>query len=390
MKHGSLFSGIGGFELAADWMGWGNVFHCEKEEFCRKVLKYHFPNSISYSDITKTCFKKHYGSIDIISGGFPCQPFSTAGKRRGKDDDRFLWAEMLRAIQEVAPRWVVAENVRGLLTIDKGLVFEQVCTDLENEGYSVQTYIIPAASTNAPHRRERVFIIAYRTGERCRSRSCDRKGGYVQRDEERNSEKGKQEWEGWKSERSEDGKIGFVANAKRAAKQFQGRSGRQGRKSSKEHQRKVVLQENRKACAERVKRNRQQRVSTHTEREGLEGQHRERKGCSEYRENEGVQLGAEDQQLFADTNSKRQSESGKPSRQVRSESDKKGETDRFNNDGGWTTEPPICSKHDGISERLDGITFSKLRRESVKAYGNAVVPQLIYQIFKAIQDYENQ
>ena len=103
MKHLSLFSGIGGFDLAASWMGWENVAHCEINEFCRKVLKYHFPNSISHEDIKKTDFSPYRGTINIVSGGFPCQPYSLAGKRLGKNDDRHLWPEMLRAIREIKP-----------------------------------------------------------------------------------------------------------------------------------------------------------------------------------------------------------------------------------------------------------------------------------------------
>lgn len=99
MTHGSLFSGIGGFDLAAEWSGWENVFHCEWNDFSKKVLKYHFPKSISYHDITKTDFTIHHGAIDILTGGFPCQPYSAAGKRLGKEDDRHLWPHMLRAIQ---------------------------------------------------------------------------------------------------------------------------------------------------------------------------------------------------------------------------------------------------------------------------------------------------
>jgi DNA-cytosine methyltransferase len=158
MRHGSLFSGIGGFDLAAQWMNWTNVFHTEWNEFGQKVLKHHFPNSISYHDIIKTDYTIHNGDIDIITGGFPCQPFSLAGKRKGTDDERYLWHEMLRAIQQIQPTYVVAENVRGLLTIDGGLVFEQVCADLEAEGYEVQPVLLPAAGVNAPHRRDRISL----------------------------------------------------------------------------------------------------------------------------------------------------------------------------------------------------------------------------------------
>ena len=116
MKHGSLFSGIGGFDLAAEWMGWENVFHCEWNPFGQKVLKHHFPKSISYNDITKTDFSIHRGDIDIITGGFPCQPYSTAGLRKGKADERHLFPEMLRAIKEIQPTWIIGENVRGLVS----------------------------------------------------------------------------------------------------------------------------------------------------------------------------------------------------------------------------------------------------------------------------------
>ncbi len=96
MKHGSLFSGIGGFDLAAEWMGWENVFHCEWNEFGKKVLKHYWPNAESFHDITKTDFTKYANQIDILTGGFPCQPYSAAGKRLGKEDERHLWPEMLR------------------------------------------------------------------------------------------------------------------------------------------------------------------------------------------------------------------------------------------------------------------------------------------------------
>ncbi len=105
MRHGSLFSGIGGFDLAASWMGWENVFHCEIASFCRRILNHHFPESLSYENIITTDFTKYGGDIDILTGGFPCQPFSTAGKRKGTTDTRYLWPEMLRAIREIHPRY---------------------------------------------------------------------------------------------------------------------------------------------------------------------------------------------------------------------------------------------------------------------------------------------
>lgn len=117
MRHASLFSGIGAPELAAYWLGWENVFHCEINPFCRQVLNYWFTNSKSYEDITKTDFREWQGKIDVLTGGFPCQPFSVAGKRKGTEDNRYLWPEFKRAIREIRPPWVVGENVAGILSM---------------------------------------------------------------------------------------------------------------------------------------------------------------------------------------------------------------------------------------------------------------------------------
>ena len=251
MRHGSLFSGIGGFDLAAEWCGWENVFHCEWNTFGQKVLKHHFPKSISYNDITKTDFTIHRGAIDIISGGFPCQPYSSAGKRLGKEDERHLWPEMLRAIREIQPSWVVGENVRGLTNWNGGMVFDEVQSELEAEGYEVLPFLLPACSLNAPHRRDRIWFVSYNA--------------------------------------SYTNKIGF-------------------------------------------------------------------------------QPKMEDREL---------------GRQLR--------FTKCNKRNIWDSFPsfyPICRGDDGLSGKLDGITFSKWREESLKAYGNAIVPQVAYQIFKSICLYQ--
>lgn len=166
MKHGSLFSGIGGFDLAAEWMGWENVFHCEWNEFGQKILKHYWPNAISYTDITTTDFSIHREQIDILTGGFPCQPYSAAGKRLGKEDDRHLWPEMLRAIREIQPTYIVAENVRGLTNWNGGMVFDEVQADMESEGYQVTPFLLPACAVNAPHRRDRIWFVAYNPNAR--------------------------------------------------------------------------------------------------------------------------------------------------------------------------------------------------------------------------------
>ena len=324
MKHGSLFSGIGGFDLAAEWMGWENVFHCEWNEFGQKVLKYHFPNADSYGDITQTDFTKYEGTIDIISGGFPCQPFSTAGQRKGTDDERYLWGEMLRAIQEIKPEYVVAENVFGITTIDGGLVFEQVCIDLENQGYEVQPFIIPSASKNAPHRRERVWFVAQNAMfRRCLHGEHDQKRTSV--GEFRNT--------GTRSTNGVCVQTGIASNT-----EFKPTGSDGG--TNNETQRDVR------------------------------------------RSNESDVLGT----FCSDGDATNSDGIG-----LRGESDGLGESGFVNkNSAGndwihFPTQPPICGGDDGLPTELDGITLSKWRKESLKAYGNAIVPQVAYEIFKSIQ-----
>lgn len=167
MTHLGLFEGIGGFSLAARWAGWQTPVMVEWNQYCQAVLNKNFPDATIFGDIHKFDGRPYAGQIDIITGGFPCQPFSSAGRRAGIDDDRFLWPEMLRVIQEVAPAWVVGENVAGLLSMDGGRVFAGILADLENAGYSTETYLIPAVGVGAPHRRDRVWIVAHRDNIEC-------------------------------------------------------------------------------------------------------------------------------------------------------------------------------------------------------------------------------
>jgi DNA (cytosine-5)-methyltransferase 1 len=197
MNHLDLFSGIGGFAIAVDEVfGKSEHIFCEIDSYCQALLKKRFPGSKIYGDIRTLSSERltadtelkrpiqceheertrheegvleGYSGVDILTGGFPCQPFSQAGKRKGTDDNRYLWPEMLRVIRDFKPTWVIAENVRGLLTIEQGMVFEQVCLDLENEGYEVQPFVIPAVAKNAPHRRDRVWFIANRNIRASRS-----------------------------------------------------------------------------------------------------------------------------------------------------------------------------------------------------------------------------
>ena len=357
MRHGSLFSGIGGFDLAAEWMGWENVFHCEWMEFPRKVLDYHFPDADSHIDICKTDFTKYANTIDILTGGFPCQPFSLAGKRKGTDDERYLWGEMLRAIQEIKPRFVIAENVFGITNIDGGLVFQQVCLDLEAEGYEVQPFIIPAAAKNAPHRRDRCWFIANRKDIRYEStKTIDERGKPITQDggEIRNSF-------------DTNGIIGDATNSNCNGRPKNTKSKSTKNKENREQPKCLYNSEN----------------ATNTNGNGLN----QCNGNDEVNTSQGGKyaLGDIDESNgngnVANTTSTRR---GKDNRQR--ESGLNDQTSEGNNWSNFPTQSPICGGDDGLPTKLDGITFSKWRAESIKGYGNAIVPQIAHQLFQIIND----
>jgi DNA (cytosine-5)-methyltransferase 1 len=199
--HASLCSRIGAAELAAVWLGWQNAFWCENDPFCRRVLKYRFKESKGYEDIRKTDFTQWSGKIDVLSAGFPCQPFSTSGRRKGQDDDRYLWPEIIRVVREVKPAWFVGENVNGITSmvfpgseievescrdifkkdntkrvrLEQKYIIASICEDLESAEYSVQPLVIPACAVGAPHRRDRIFFVAHSDSKRQEWRMCDRK-----------------------------------------------------------------------------------------------------------------------------------------------------------------------------------------------------------------------
>lgn len=308
MTHASLFSGIGGFDLAAEYMGWDNIFNCEWEDFPRRVLKHQFPNVKQYEDIHDLDATIYHGRVGVLTGGFPCQPFSSAGKRLGTEDDRSLWPEMFRVVRECQPSWVVAENVRGLTDWDGGIQFEACQADLETEGYEVQSFVLPACAVyNAPHRRDRVWIVAHsphngcggRCGKGCQDQRC---GRILPREQE-------------------GGKVGCeVAGC-----------GGVG-------------------------------TTCDTNGNGLEG-------CVLPKCN-GKQ--GRNRPKFASTECVR---AHRPRLEAR----------RWDN---FPTVSPICGRNDGLPKELDDISVSKWRKESIKAYGNAIVPQVAVQIFQAIQEIE--
>lgn len=336
VTHASLFSGIGGAELAATWMGWRNLFHCEVDPFCRRVLEYHYPESTSYGDIRETDFTPWHGKIDVLTGGFPCQPYSLAGKREGNRDDRALWPQMLRAIREIKPSWVVGENVAGILSmVESGrevavgreaslfgednseriaersrFTADAICESLEREGYFVQPFLIPACAVGAPHRRDRVWIIANRNDTGIEEVGKGRQDGVLS-----------------------------VGAATDTCSNIQ-RHGQDKQKPISERERTSDVIYVRK-----------EGTSTYAHGTGRMEQH----------DAEKPEEPRHDTRICAE------------------------KLPALRWAGFPTAQPVIRAGDDGLPGRLSGISFPKWREQSVKALGNSWVPQVAYEIFKAIQ-----
>jgi DNA (cytosine-5)-methyltransferase 1 len=393
MKHISLFSGIGGFDLAAEWMGWENIASCEINPFCNRILAHYWPDAYHHDDIHTLTFdllnekisKKYpdWQSDDIIlTGGFPCQPYSQAGKRLGKEDSRHLWPEMLRVIREVRPRYIVGENVSGLVNWSDGLVFEEVQVDLENEGYEVQAFILPAAAVDAPHRRDRVWFIAQNAI--CNGCVCGR------------LEKERTEiWEQRNACAGNSDRIclqtGTASNAnsngqQRSNGEHEINTGQRGEYAQRNIEQSVKHGTTSKAIIERS--------SSQGKGRKIEGYRSENNGKSEsWREspewNNGLSAFSRTTTNTNNQGCKRDRAFAITEKQItfggRHRHDVSGNT--WQN---FPTQSPVCTGNDGISARLDGITFPKWRNESIKAAGNAIVPQVAFRIFQAIQTIHNQ
>lgn len=342
--HASLFSGFGAADLAATWMGWDNAFWCEIDDFPRTVLSYWFPKSKGYGNIEETDFTPWRGKIDILTGGFPCQPFSVAGQRKGSDDDRYLWPEMLRAIREIRPTWVIGENVGGIIsmvqpgretevehqaslfeTTDKETIHEQeyvvetVCRDLEQEGYSVQPVVIPACAVGAPHRRDRIFFIAYRADAGVKSVQQEGKDGIYQFEVTPNS--------------YNNGLYGA-----------QDRQGDRERNNSHPAWKNAIKQSERCGCKTDV-------ADTYCQRL---------------------------KKLHIGSKSKKATFCSRPHYVAK------------RNWRDFPTQSPVCRGNDGIPFDVVRLTISLTAwcTGSIKGYGNAIVPQVMFEIYKAIEESE--
>ena len=393
MNHASLFSGIGGAEVAASMMGWQNLFHCEIQEFPRKVLDYWFPNSESYEDITKTDFTKWHGKVDVLTGGFPCQPFSFAGRRKGADDNRYLWPQMLRAIRQIHPTWVVGENVNGIKTMvescqvtqmgrsdylfeenhlyreESRFTLDKICADLEAEGYSVQPIVIPACAIGAPHRRDRVWIIAPRSDPRAETVQQEGQDGICSARPSTHTQCDGHSPQGHGNQRAR------AKKSKKRKNRPQSRSRRHGSGKTStytlQHRRHEVHQDHQSQFPDGARSNSLggQWSSSHSYGNGGKtlqpSEGTERTGCKR------------------DVQPKERSTSPEWTDRL----------SRLQQSGRWRnfpTQSPVCRGNDGIPFDVDSLTisFPKWRQESIKAYGNAWVPQVAYEIFRAIEAEE--
>jgi len=332
MKMLDLFSGIGGFHLAAEWT-WGDelevVGHVEIDKFCQKVLKKHWPDVPIYEDI-KNVKGEQFGTVYLITGGFPCQPFSVAGKRKGSEDDRAIWPEMFRIIQEVKPRWVVGENVTGIIHME----LDKVLADLEGEGYETETFIIPACGVDAPHRRNRVWVVANSRGGGFREQnSSDKQQG---RTEAVVTSKNIQDG------RAKNGEV--VGNAESNDK-------RRNRKKSRQQQVEIGRSSSR---FENVADTESRESREQTEQEGRQNSCRgSKEGCRDAWWAIEPNVG-----MLAD---------GLPSDVVARLLERDGARDI-----------PVCRVATGIPKRVD----------KLKALGNAIVPQVVYPIMQAIKEID--
>ena len=334
-----LFSGIGGFSLGMEaTKRIKTIGFVEKDKFCQKVLQKNFKNIPIEEDIRNV--KGSNYAADIVSGGFPCQPFSVAGKRRGQDDDRYLWDETIRVVAETKPKWFVGENVEGIININNGLVLRQVQTDLEKEGFQVQCLIIPASGIGAWHQRKRVWIIAHSNSNRNRNEIRESYGEEkkIQREHrEKNST----------SRKSIGTNANDVPNSNSRL--------RRGRGTEQESRANEIWR-------------------FYTPKEEQTEQHLRSKavGCD-----------ALPRKNISNTNSK-----GFQRRSISTNMEEKQRSITSKNSfekqqTWWQTQSELCGVPHGISYELD-----KDRSNRIKALGNSIVPQIAYEIGKAIVDAE--
>ncbi|MGB8452765.1 MAG: DNA cytosine methyltransferase [Anaerocolumna sp.] len=360
LTHLSLFTGIGGLDLAAEWAGFKTVGQCEWKDYQNKILEKHWPGIPRWRDIRELSAREFIqrtgiraGELTAISGGFPCQPFSVAGNQKGKEDERYLWPEMHRVIGELHPTYILGENVPGILHI----AADDVCKDMEREGYEVGIFNYEAAAVGAVHRRERFFFVAH-------SRSIGRTTGgdnwerrQIQGDKERYIPKSQSEWDEWfyrAGQTSPD-----AANTK--GKGLQERNGNREKKQPGFE--------------------RGSKIMANTNNQGLESTRHESREYQTLTKN-GIEYSSG---ILSNTDNRselmRRNGGISTVKEIRKEwLDNRGRTPEHVTGEWWAVEPELGRVANGISDRVDRL----------QCLGNAVVPYQVYPIFKAIADIENE
>ena len=368
LKLLDLFSGIGGFSLGLESTGgFETIAFVEKDKFCQKVLAKNFNNITIEGEIRNVKGEKY--KADIITAGFPCQPFSVAGKRKGKDDDRYLWDETIRVIRECKPRWFVGENVEGIVNIANGTVLQQIQQDLEKEGFEVQCGIIPASGIGAWHQRKRVWIIAHSNSNRDRIKITGSNG----EEKEIQREHREKDSTSWKFIRTN---TNDVPNTKSKGSFSSGRSNT----SDNEQQRLDINKErNRNKIRSKSSRCSEQTISNTNTWNVEAGRKRQWGVCSKEKGQWKSNLATNICETLSNTNSQRtqiQTERKHTSIKMSGSSSK---------ESWWETQSKLCGIPHGISYELD-----KDRTNRIKALGNSIVPLIAYEIGKAIISAEDQ
>ena len=361
-----LFSGIGGFSFAADKFGIKTIAFVEKEPFCQKVLKKHW-NDVPIIDDIRKVKGEDYGSATIVSGGFPCQPFSVAGKRKGTDDDRYLWDETIRVVAECKPRWFIGENVDGLVNIQNGMVLRQVQDDLEKEGFQVQCLVIPASGVGAWHQRKRVWIIGHNVSHT----ECL---GFSERSSIRGLHKKESNDSNKFSDKSKTGtKKGNVSDTNVYGSQARHIQHQLSSKEINERETNWSTRNNASSRKHNVSNTNHSRFQNRTEQ--CEGQ-----STSDEQRESSISR----QSSVSDSESKYRNEFSNDSKFGKIPQEEifrnrsciqKSERPR----SWWQTESSVRGVPDGISYELD-----KGRVNRLKALGNSIVPQIAEQLFKSI------
>tara|TARA_Y100000817_G_scaffold142517_1_gene111677 strand:+ start:329 stop:1498 length:1170 start_codon:yes stop_codon:yes gene_type:complete len=384
MKILDLFSGIGGFSLGLERAGFKTIAFCEMDKYCKLVLQKHWKGVKMYNDvreITKARFETDGIELpEIITGGFPCQPFSVAGKQKGTSDDRHLWPEMFRIIKEFKPRWVIGENVKGITNIQDGLVFETVCTNLEGEGYEVRAFNIPAAGVGAPHRRERIWIVAHSNDTRNRTPEYETNKDGQKTDERR------QEQSQLKSSRHGEN----VENSRRTLRQGSSIREKNEDETRKEdadqHQRSSSSPEPNVANAESIKSREQ------TQRQGWENSTRrsiDSRGDSKKRSEDNVANAningternqSEDRERSRTQQSSQDVANASAGRRASQKTEVSTRGNGIEHQSWWQSEPDVGRVAHGIPGRV----------HRLKALGNSIVPQIAEEIGKAIMLAEKE